>query len=106
MAALPRDGRIHLRAVGARTFERVTSFTSAKLMRIAADGTTTHTLTWGHFDADPAFAPSGALIVFASDRRRSFFPDLWLMGADGSSPHRLLDLPGASTTPDWQPVGR
>ena len=37
MAALPRDGRIHLRAVGARTFERVTSFTSAKLMRIGAN---------------------------------------------------------------------
>jgi hypothetical protein len=26
------------------------------------------------------------------------------MQADGASPHVILDLPFASTTPDWQPV--
>ena len=85
-------------------FERVTGFVTAKIMTIAVDGTGLRELTSGHFDADPAYAPSGATIVFASDRRRSFFPDLWSMGADGSDPGRLLDLPGASTGPDQQPV--
>ena len=42
--------------------------------------------------------------MFASDRIGGFLPDLWMMQADGASPQVILDLPFASTTPDWQPV--
>ncbi|HSL11888.1 MAG TPA: hypothetical protein VLA82_11300 [Actinomycetota bacterium] len=84
-------------------FERVTGAVTAKIMSIAADGTPLRQLTSGHFDADPAYAPTGDTIVFASDRQGSFFPDLWVMRSDGVDAVRVVDLPGASTGPDQQP---
>jgi Tol biopolymer transport system component len=71
---------------------------------VDADGSDHSSLTSGYFDADPAPSPTGATIVFASDRIGGFLPDLWMMQADGASPQVILDLPFASTTPDWQPV--
>jgi Tol biopolymer transport system component len=85
-------------------FERVTSFTTAKLVIAAPDGSGLAVLTRGAFDADPAFAPSGSRIVFASDRGGSFFPDLWTTTPAGADLEPLLDLAGASMLPDQQPV--
>ncbi|HVD70960.1 MAG TPA: hypothetical protein VNG34_08910, partial [Actinomycetota bacterium] len=79
-------------------------FVTATIVSVDADGSDQSALTSGHFDADPAPSPTGSTIVFASDRIGGFLPDLWLMQAEGASPHVILDLPFASTTPDWQPV--
>ena len=36
-------------------------------------------------------------------RKRS---QIWVMDADGSAPRLMADVPGASVTPHWSPVGR
>ena len=84
-------------------FERA-KFVTAKIVSVDADGSDQSALTSGHFDANPAPSPTGAEIVFASDRIGGFLPDLWTMQSDGASPQVIVDLPFASTTPDWQPV--
>ena len=84
-------------------FERA-KFVTAKIVSVDADGSDQSALTSGFFDADPVPSPTGTTIVFASDRIGGFLPDLWMMQADGASPQVILDLPFASTTPDWQPV--
>ena len=84
-------------------FERA-KFVTAKIVTVDADGNGQSALTSGFFDANPAPSPTGGTIVFASDRIGGFLPDLWMMQADGASPQVILDLPFASTTPDWQPV--
>jgi TolB protein len=85
-------------------FERA-FFVTAKVAVVRPDGTGYDPLGSGFFDADPVFAPSGTAIVFVSDRPGgSFLPDLWLMDPDGAGKHAILDLPYASTQPDWQTV--
>jgi TolB protein len=83
-------------------FERALENT-AQVMTIGADGTGLTALTSSHWDADPVYSPTGAAIAFATDRK-TFFPDLWVMGAEGSNKHVIVDLPYASTAPDWQRI--
>jgi TolB protein len=75
---------------------------NAKIVLVRADGSGSQALTRGHFDADPSFSPSGARIVFCSDRQELFLPDLWTMTPAGSDLTRIRDRPYASTMPDWQ----
>ncbi len=57
-------------------------------------------LTWGEGDNEnPSFSPDGRYIVFTSTRRG--WPELWIMGADGSNPQALAKIPGRSFTPHW-----
>jgi TolB protein len=84
-------------------FQR-TFWNIAKIATVAPDGSGYTALTRGHWDAEPAFAPSGGAIVFTSDRGEVFLPDLWLMDPDGTDLHRLRDRPYASSQADWQPL--
>ncbi|MBI4676515.1 MAG: PD40 domain-containing protein [Elusimicrobia bacterium] len=48
---------------------------------------------------DPSWSPDGRFLAFVTTR--SGRPELFLMDADGSAPHKLADLPGSSFTPHW-----
>jgi TolB protein len=53
---------------------------------------------------DPAWSPDGRFLTFSSTRgKRS---QIWVMDADGAAPRLMADVPGASVTPHWSPVGR
>ena len=78
---------------------------SSTILTVDADGSSLERLTrGGFFDTGPAFSPRGGRIVFGTDRGGEFFPDLWLMRADGSHLHRLLHMRFAESFPDWQPI--
>src|SRR6185436_19359008 len=58
-------------------------------------------------DISPAWSPDGQQIVFASNRdgsTQSF--QLYLMNADGSTPHRIYGGNGFSSAPSWSPNGK
>jgi TolB protein len=60
----------------------------------------TERLTFGEGDNENAsWSPDGRWLVFTSTRRGR--PELFIMGADGSHPRPLGDIPGRSFTPDW-----
>ena len=68
---------------------------------INADGTGLRRLTrspWPEFD--PSWSPDGRLIAYRSEPHEH--PQLWVMNADGSQPHRLTRDGGF---PDWSPDG-
>ncbi|MBI5208816.1 MAG: PD40 domain-containing protein [Elusimicrobia bacterium] len=48
---------------------------------------------------DPSWSPDGRFLTFVTTRGGR--PELYVMDADGSAPHRLADIPGASATPHW-----
>jgi TolB protein len=85
-------------------FERDRS-TSSSIVSVRPDGTGLRRVTTGsHFDIGPAYSPDGTLITFGSDRRESFFANLWTVRPDGSRLRMLLRLPFSEGFPDWQPV--
>lgn len=76
------------------------SGSSIFLMR--ADGTNKVRLTdAGAFDQFPVWYPNGSMIAFDSDRPGGV-PRIWVMGADGSNAHLLVDsyAYGARWSPD------
>ncbi len=48
---------------------------------------------------NPAWSPDGRFLAFT--RREGRGSVLYVMDADGSAPHRLGDIPGSSSTPNW-----
>lgn len=50
----------------------------------------------------PAWSPDGSLIVFSSTREGGV-PRLYVMTAFGTDQRKLLDMPGAQTSPQWSP---
>ena len=57
----------------------------------------------GAIDVSPCFSPDGKRIVFASDRGGD--QQIYVMGADGSSPRRISFGSGRYGTPVWSPRG-
>ncbi len=49
---------------------------------------------------NPSWSPDGRFLVFTSTRDNKK-PELFIMDNDGSAPHRLVELPGGSYTPNW-----
>jgi TolB protein len=76
----------------------------SSIFAVNADGSHLVRLTRGpFFDIGPAYSPNGHWIAFGTDRGASSFDDLWVMRADGTQRHRLLQLSFPESFPDWQP---
>lgn len=78
---------------------------SFSIYTVNPDGSNLTRLTEGpFFDLGPSFSPDGRFIAFGSDRGGAFLGDLWVMNADGTDRHRLLQLEFSEGFPDWQPL--
>lgn len=74
-----------------------------------ADGTDVRRLTESAaLDALPAYSPDGRQIAFISDRAHKDSRKLFVMGAGGESPRRVIGATGYTyqMVPDWQPLRR
>jgi Tol biopolymer transport system component len=77
---------------------------SSSIFAVGLTAGTVVRLTSGpSFDTGPAPSPDGRLVAFGTDRGASL-GDLWVMRADGTARHRLLDLPYGEAFPDWRPL--
>lgn len=56
-----------------------------------------------HIDTSPCFSPDGSQIVFTSDR--GGIENIYIMGRDGSNPHRVSFGGGKYSQPVWSPRG-
>lgn len=54
-------------------------------------------------DVSPSWSPDGSQIAFVSERSGS--PQIYVMGADGSNPHRVTFAGAQNTDPAWSPKG-
>lgn len=52
---------------------------------------------------DPSPSPDGARIAYVTDRDGN--NEIYVMNADGSSPHRLTNTPATEGSPSWTPDG-
>ncbi|HET7037291.1 MAG TPA: S9 family peptidase [Thermomicrobiaceae bacterium] len=80
------------------------------LFAVPAEGGALHQLTEGDWDdSQPAWAPSGGLIAFASnrtdDRERNTVMDIWVLPAEGGEPRRVTQSDGAYGQPAFSPSG-
>jgi len=55
-------------------------------------------------DIQPAFAPCGKRIAFASNRAGQW--DIWIIDADGRNPLQVTNTPETELHPSWSPDGR
>jgi TolB protein len=53
-------------------------------------------------DLMPAWSPDGRTIAFSRQAAEEGMPDVWLVGADGSDPRRLVE---GGLAPSWAPDG-
>ncbi|MGH2785871.1 MAG: hypothetical protein ACRDJ1_11460 [Actinomycetota bacterium] len=69
-----------------------------------SDGTGVRRLTSGDDEAVPDWSPDGRLIAYAGFSGGN--ADIWVIGVDGSDPHRLTTASLFQYTPRWSPDGR
>jgi TolB protein len=87
---------------GLIAYERQRSQGQYDIYTIDPSGHNNQALTEGNArNEGPAFSPDGRFIMFSSNRngRRQ----LYVMGADGSDPHQVSDIPGNCFDPSWGP---
>lgn len=76
-----------------------------EIWTMRADGTGARQLTDqpGTISSDnPAWSPDGTKILFDTNRQTS--PQIWMMNADGSDQHLLVDIGIGDTQFSWQPL--
>lgn len=54
-------------------------------------------------DTSPTWSPDGSQVAFVSER--SGGPQIYVMNADGSNPHRVTFSGSQNTDPSWSPLG-
>ena len=73
---------------------------------LAADGTGSHDLRSDYSFSGPMWDLTGEHIVtFVHDDPSDSDQDLWVVGSDGSDPHRIMDDPTGEWYPAWSPDG-
>jgi Tol biopolymer transport system component len=80
---------------------------TSRIWMMRADGSGRQPLTEavpGVYDYSPAWSTDGSRIAFASTRGRAF-PDIWVVGTDGSGLRRLTHTYGIEGHPAWSPDG-
>jgi hypothetical protein len=92
---------------------RTSASDTLHVYQVNLDGSGCTQLTTGAaHDFDPAWAPDGSAIVYASTRAggtsKSGHPqsDLWRMGADGANPERITFLSNSELSPQFIREGR
>jgi Tol biopolymer transport system component len=87
---------------GARQEQDAQFSSTAEIWTVRSDGSAPPTqLTDNHVpDSSPSFSPTGQQVAYFHDG------EIWLMSADGSDQHPLLDGDAGGFTPRWSPDGR
>ena len=60
---------------------------------------------WTDDDQFPAWSPDGTQIAFSSDQGSDYFPDLFVINADGTGRHQITDGTANAFFPAWSPDG-
>ncbi len=60
---------------------------------------------FGHMGDEPAWAPGGRWVCYASNRTDAGQRQLWLLDVEQRRNYQLTDLPGTSVQPAWSPDG-
>ncbi len=58
--------------------------------------------TSGYTETRPSWSPDGTRIAYAGSPSATGPYDIWVMGANGSDPVKVVESPGSDYWPDWQ----
>lgn len=88
-------------------FRRIIDDSNSEVFIADADGSHAKNLSASPaWDGWPEWAPNGARIAFASDRRRRGNWEIFTMRPDGSDVRLIAANTGRATSPHWSPDGR
>jgi Tol biopolymer transport system component len=54
---------------------------------------------------DPSYSPKGDKILFTRELNDNATSDIWMVGTDGTDPHRVTSNPAREMDPTWSPDG-